>query len=420
MANENNHHADSFALALGAEMRDITFQPSTIETIDRAVYRYFEEECNIHTDSSKGWRKVPVIWVGAERAYQVKHSKETRDSGGMLILPMIAIERTGITKDPARRGTMPANIIEKSREDIQDGVITIARRIKQDKTSYHRNAAQSRSWSGDEYSGDGNKPSMSSRFKATRQDGQVVYETITMPMPSRVLMEYKVSIQTDFQQQMNEIIQAVHGKLRNQKSFFVTHEEHRFEAFVEDFAFNNNLATLEEEDRVLRTEISIKLEGYLIGGGVNDPKPKISKRENAVAIAMPRESIVVDGIPMPEQFIRFSSNAALRGVRKILETSAARGRVKISTDGGGGVDGSEVILHTDYITQETVTGDLDGDNTTFSLGSSPRSGTVTLILNGLVLAEGADNDYTISGDTITMADAPISIDRLVASYVKTS
>jgi len=418
MASENNHHSDSFALAIGAPLKDLEFQPSTIETIDRALYQYFEEECNIHTNSSKGWRKVPVIWVGAERAYQVKHDKEMRDSGGMLILPMIAIDRISITKDPARKGSMPANLM--NHKDEQGGVITIARRIKQDKTSYNRGAAQRRTWAGDEYSGDGNKPTMSDRFSISRQDGKVVYETITMPMPSRILVEYKVSIQTDFQQQMNEIIQAVHGKLGNHKAFMISHEGHRFESFMDEFAFNNNLATLEEEDRVLRTEINIKVEGYLVGGGPNDPKPKIAKRENAVTIALPRESVMIDGMPMPENFVRFSSSTALRGIRRILESAAVRGQVKISTDGSGGVDGTQVILHTDYITQGAVIGDLDGANTAFTLGYSPRSGTVTLILNGLVLADGAGNDYTISGNTVTMSYAPESDDRLVASYVKTS
>jgi hypothetical protein len=414
----SNHHTDSFGLAMSAPLKDLEFQPSTIETIDRAIYQYFEKECNIHTNSSKGWRKVPVIWVGAERAFQVKERKEMRDSGGMLVLPMIAIDRVSITKDPARKGTTPANLL--NNKDEQGGVITVARRIKQDKTSYNRAAAQSRTWAGDEYSGDGDKPSMSDRFSISRQDGKVVYETITMPMPSRILVEYKVSIQTDFQQQMNEIIQAVHGKLGNHKAFMIKHEGHRYESFMDDFAFNNNLATLEEEDRVLKTEINIKVEGYLVGGGPNDPKPKIARRENAVTVALPRESVIIDGIPVPEKFTRVSSNAALRSVRRLLASAATRGQVKISTDGGSSADASEVILHTDYITQETVTGDLDGANTTFSLGYTPRSGTVTLILNGLVLAEGAENDYTISGDTVTMNDAPESDDRLVASYVKTS
>jgi hypothetical protein len=418
MANDTNWFSDAFSLADGAELGAIEFQPSTIETIDRALFDYFDEQCNFHVNSNKGWRKVPVIWVGAERAFQVKERKEMRDSGGMLKLPMMAIERLSITKDPTRKGLMPANI--RDNPDAQGGSITIARRIKQDKTSHNRTSAQKRKWSGDEYTSD-TRPTMSDRFKATRQDGKVVYQTVTIPMPSRILVEYKISVQTDFHTQMNEILQAVHSKVKNHKEFFVEHDGHRFTAFLDDFAFNNNLATLEEEDRVLRTEMTVKIEGYLIGGGPNDAKPKFAKRENAVHIAIPREGIVIDGgLVIPEKFARLSSDRAVQEVKRILTESAVRGQVRVSMDGssGGGVSATAVIHHSDFVIQQALTGDLDGSNTTFSLQAGARTGTLTLILNGLILAEGNSNDYAISGTTVTMAFAPDDNDRLVASYVK--
>ena len=61
---------------------------------------------------------MPVIWVGAERAFQGKERKEIRDSGGMLVLPLIAIERMSITKDPTRKGLMPANIRDNPDEKV--------------------------------------------------------------------------------------------------------------------------------------------------------------------------------------------------------------------------------------------------------------------------------------------------------------
>lgn len=417
MASDNNWHADAFALAGDAPLKDIEFQASTIETIDRALFNYLNDECNFHVNSNKGWKKVPVIWVGAERAFQVKERKEIRDSGGMLVLPMMAVERLSITKDPTRKGLMPANI--RDNPDEQGGSITVARRIKQDKTSQNRTAAQLRKWSGDEYDGD-TRPTMSDRFKATRQDGKVVYQTVTIPMPSRILVEYKISVQTDFHTQMNEILQAVHAKIKNHKEFFIDHDGHRYTAFLEEFSFNNNLATLEEEDRVLRTDMTVKVEGYLIGGGANDAKPKFAKRECAVHIAIPREGIVIDGgITIPEKFARLSSDRAVQEVKRILTESAVRGQVRVSMDGAGGsVSASAVIHHDDFVIQQSLSGDLDGSNTTFTLQSEARAGTLTLILNGLILAEGGSADYAISGQTVTMAFAPDDNDRLVASYVK--
>ena len=61
-------------------LKEITFMPSSIETIDTALYTQIDEEWNLHATTNKGWKKVPVIWVGAERAFQVKSNKEIRDS----------------------------------------------------------------------------------------------------------------------------------------------------------------------------------------------------------------------------------------------------------------------------------------------------------------------------------------------------
>ena len=165
----------------------------------------------------------------------------------------------------------------------------------------------------------------------------------------------------------------------------------------------------------------------MIGGGPNDPRPKYARRQNAVHIAIPQEGILVTdagfNFTIPEKFARLSSDTAIREVRRILQEASARGNVKVSggtTSSGASANRDEVIHHDDFIIQQSVTGDLDGSNTTFSLQSSARSNTLTLIHNGLVLSEGDSADYTISGTTVTLAFAPDENDRLVASYVKTS
>ena len=420
MANDNNHHSDRITLDNTAATRALDFQPSSPETIDYALFNWVNDLCNLHAEGSKGWRKVPLIWVGAERAHQVKANKDLRDSGGMLILPLMALDRISITKDPTRKGEMPANLVAHTHGDkTANGVLTVARRIKQDKTSYFRGAAQRLKFNGDEYDGDVNPNRGGLRFYTEKQDGKIVYETISMPMPSRVLVEYKLTIQTDFHQQMNEILQGLHAKLGNHSWFRVHHENHHFDAKMEDFSYNNNLATLEEEDRTLKTEITIKVEGYFVGGGPNDAKPKITIRENAVSIVLPREAVMIDGISVPEQFVKFSSSTAIRAMRQVHASMAMTGKVQTSGgSSGGGVNSADVVLHEDYVVLQAVNGTMNATNKTFTLTSSPRSGTVTLVHNGLVQSPGASADYTISDATITMSYAPESDDRLVASYVK--
>ena len=93
-----------------AKLKEITFMPSTLETIDRAFYEFIDDKLNIFTSTNKGWNKTPVLWVSAERAFQIKNNKELRDSNGVLKLPIITIEKTSITKDPTMHGRLTAHI----------------------------------------------------------------------------------------------------------------------------------------------------------------------------------------------------------------------------------------------------------------------------------------------------------------------
>ena len=60
-------------------LQEIQFMPSTLETIDRALFSFLNEELDLHVNTNKGWSKVPVLWVSAERAFQIKNDKELRD-----------------------------------------------------------------------------------------------------------------------------------------------------------------------------------------------------------------------------------------------------------------------------------------------------------------------------------------------------
>ena len=59
-----------------AELKEITVMPSTLETIDRALFEWLSEELDIFATTNKGWNKVPVIWAGSERSHQIKKDKE--------------------------------------------------------------------------------------------------------------------------------------------------------------------------------------------------------------------------------------------------------------------------------------------------------------------------------------------------------
>lgn len=81
-------------------------------------------------------------------------------------------------------------------------------------------------------------------------------------------------------------------------------------------------------------------------------------------------------------------------------------------------DGSGTLSTSNFVTEETPSGSINGSNTSFTLANTPTAGTLKLYLNGVRLKSGAGNDYTLSTATITMTTAPISGDVLIADYMK--
>src|SRR3990167_6686209 len=67
-----------------------------------------------------------------------------------------------------------------------------------------------------------------------------------------------------------------------------------------------------------------------------------------------------------------------------------------------------------HVYNETPSGAVNGSNTSFTLAAAPTAGTLQLYRNGIRLKEGASNDFTLSGSTITMNQAPEAGDALLA------
>ena len=67
--------------------RDVPRFKSSLEDVDFAVYKFLDEIMDIRANTNKGFKKVPVIWSGSERAHNIKNDGINRDKSGMIILP---------------------------------------------------------------------------------------------------------------------------------------------------------------------------------------------------------------------------------------------------------------------------------------------------------------------------------------------
>lgn len=269
-------------------LQEIGMLSSRIEDIDYAIVSWIKEDLDLSTITNEGYNRVPVLWQTPERAFQIKNNKDLRvpddRSSGAITLPVVTIERTGITKDPTRKGGYQAHIYSNKRNG-RTGRMTIARRIKQDKTRNFAVASNLRT-----------NTSGTRQENFPRVNQKVVIETLSIPIPIYINLDYKIIVKTEYQQQMNDLTQPFMTRTGQINSFVMRRNGHLYEAFIDQgFTQSNNVANLGEDERQFTSEISIRVLGYLIGEGNSDDRPIITKTESVVEVTYPRETVVPAG-----------------------------------------------------------------------------------------------------------------------------
>ena len=258
--------------------------PSTIETIDYAVFDWLNEDLNIFATTNKGWKKTPIVWSSPERA-KFRDDKEARDKDGVLILPVVSIERQNISKEISKRGRFYSPVHQNP--GLQDGVYVVSRRINQEKTSNFatKDAFKNRRANGD---ADRNKP---------RENKKIVYETISVPIPTYIEISYNITVQAEYQQQMNEMLSSFIASRRPgpDNYFKVKRDGYEYESFFDpSYNVTNNISNLQEEERTYQTNMTLNVLGYIFAPDENGNGPKITKRENAVEFKISRERVVTE------------------------------------------------------------------------------------------------------------------------------
>jgi hypothetical protein len=245
--------------------------PSKIENIDLAVYKWLDEVMNLYATTNRGWAKTPVIWVSGERSFQIKNKKELRQNDGSFILPVITLKRTAISKDLKTKGIFPGNVVPNLfAEDY-----LIVKEINQDKSTNFANA-------------DSQKKVKQPNFK--RENKKVVYGFKSIKMPVQANFEYEIHLRTEYQQQMNELVQPFITNTGAGNYFIIENEGHRYEAFLDaSYSLENNGDKLEQEERMFKTIIKLNVTGHMVNAGANELNTNIVYRENAVEVKIPRE-----------------------------------------------------------------------------------------------------------------------------------
>ena len=264
-------------------LSEIGMLGSSIEDIDQAFMDWIKE-LGLVSESNDGFKRINILWQAPERAYQIKHNKDLRDDAGALKLPIVSVERTGIAKDPARKGSFQANLYSPDKNG-RSGRLVIAQKIVPQKTQNFAIASGMRSTT--------NK---SKQLYYPRVNKKVVIKSLSVPIPVYIDVSYKIVITTEYQQQMNNLMTPFITRTGQITAFIMRRNGRLYEGFIDqNFPHSNNISNLAEEMRMFTSEITIKVLGYLIGDGSSDDRPLVRLDENVVEYQFPSESSVPKG-----------------------------------------------------------------------------------------------------------------------------
>ena len=275
-------------------LKDVEIDPSTIENIDTAMYRFIDERLNISATSNDGFKKVPVLFASAERSFLVKEERavDIRDEQGTLRFPLISIQRTNLQKSAGglKQGTFigPTPFFV---DAIHGSYIQINRKIVRDKTNNVAVANNIKNLGGIRRTPNGQA------YYPGKNDKQVIVVSYYIPRPTFVNVTYTATLKSNYIQQINEMVTPFITMGGYAKDFVINNKGHKYEGFFDGtYSQQNNVTSFADNERIYTTTMTFTVLGYLMGEGNNQIRPKIIKRENAVKVKIPRERVILGDI----------------------------------------------------------------------------------------------------------------------------
>ena len=233
--------------------RDDTTKPFTlgIQDIDEAVMFYLENVIKPTVIQNGVVQKVPIIYGASERWKQIQKDGYYRDLSGAIMMPIITFKRNTITKDRSVGNKLDANF---------------PNNIEVFQKSYSKR---------DEY----NNFDVLNNRKPQKEYYAVV-------MPDYVTVTYDFIISTYYVEQMNKIVEAMNYA---SDSYWGNPERFKFRARIDSFQTNTELPVGAE--RIVKTNFSLSLRGYIVPDNIQKQLASIKKFSNAVQVVFSTEVV---------------------------------------------------------------------------------------------------------------------------------
>lgn len=202
-----------------------------LEDIDNAIAYFFNQVLKPKVKENGQMIDVPIIYASPERWKSVQRDGYFKDKKEKLILPLIMFKRNSVSRD--------SNLmIDKFNRNLQNIVYPFKKK-----------------WS---------KHNKYDRF-STLEDFIPTEEHHNVVIPNYVELSYECSIWTTYVAQTNTIIELLNHA---EGTYWGDPNRFKFYAAIDDFGQNIDIST--DTQRIIKTDFTIRLKGYLIPESFND------------------------------------------------------------------------------------------------------------------------------------------------------
>lgn len=334
-----------------------------LKDIDEAIMYYLDNIIKPTVMQNGVAQKVPVIYGSPERWKQIQKDGYYRDKKGKIMMPIISFKRNNIIKDRTVANKLDAN----NPNNVSVYQKPYSRENAYDKFNVLNN----------------------------RKPQKDLYVVI---VPDYVTISYDFIISTYYVEQMNKLIEAINYA---SDSYWGDKERFKFRARID--SYDTPIELNQGGERVVKTSFSLKLYGYLVPDTVQKQLNTVTKYHNKTKLKFNFE--VVDRLNLGADSPDSSALSTEEGFGLSDEKSLSRSAPSTPS-------------HFQYIhvDKEVLSGTLDGVNKVFTLNNTPIDCSELIFLNGLFLDNKVAGDYTISGNEITLLNAPSPGSILIAHY----
>ena len=360
------------------EIKDISV---SLMDMDSAIMYYFENVIKPTVIENGETTKVPLMYSSPERWYAIQQSGFMRDKKRQIILPVIAFRRTGMEKDD----TMPVDKMDPEEPKLHW-------QFERKYTNINR------------------------YDNFTLQQGLLPQrEYYNVAVPDYMILSYDFIIWTHYIEQMNKIIERINWSAG---SYWGEPGKMRFRTNIDSYTDTTEIT---DRERVVKTEFSVTLNGYLIPEAFNEmfgphtaetyvtPSQVLVATETDVPVASVMEQITgEETLSEGAGSISSPSGGGSTSITLANSFSITAGTGITITNDGIAFDGSESVTHEISIPQAV--------NTTANVQFNSVTGSLLVgTTNSLTLDnDGITGNVAITGSLTTTSDLSVTGNTTIA------